>query len=372
MENKIRVIAYYLPQFHPIHENDIWWGNGFTEWTNVRKARSLFRGHKQPVIPGELGYYDLRDKSIRDKQAKLAKEAGIEGFMYWHYWFGNGKRLLENVFNDVLESGEPDFPFCLGWANHSWYAKNWNSDSTKGEDRLLIKQEYLGVDDFRMHFDCCLDAFNDKRYIKIDEKPVFLIYDTESLPLDFIGYWNKWAKETGFSKGIYFIATVKTNKYSKFADVNKWKLIGYDAVVVQRVYSVFNSSLFNRLFSTLKSFVFKKIGYPVGYVKYNKAIKYLVNEDQESLEDVLPVIIPNFDHSPRSKYAALVFDKVTPKLFEKHVRSIFKLVKIKKNKVVFLRSWNEWGEGNYLEPDSESGKIYIETLDRLIKEYENN
>lgn len=114
-----KIIAFYLPQFHPIKENDEWWGKGFTEWTNVRKAKPLFKGHDQPRIPADLGYYDLRDPEIREKQAQLAREAGITAFCYWHYWLGNGKRLLESIFDNVLSSGKPDFPFCLGWANHT-------------------------------------------------------------------------------------------------------------------------------------------------------------------------------------------------------------------------------------------------------------
>ena len=125
MSKKARVIAFYLPQFHPVPENDKWWGKGFTEWTNVGKARPLFKSHYQPRVPADLGYYDLRMAEVREAQAQMAKEAGIEGFMYWHYWFGKGKRLLERPFSEVLESGSPNFPFCLGWANHTWKSTTW-------------------------------------------------------------------------------------------------------------------------------------------------------------------------------------------------------------------------------------------------------
>ena len=136
-----KILALYLPQFYPTIENDEWWGKGFTEWTNVASAKPLFKGHYQPKVPSELGFYDLRLSEVREKQVELAKEAGVTAFLYWHYWFGNGKRLLSDVFQEVLDSGHPDFPFALAWANHSWYAKTWDKSSP---DKLLMKQEYPG------------------------------------------------------------------------------------------------------------------------------------------------------------------------------------------------------------------------------------
>ena len=175
MGNKVEIIAFYLPQFHPIPDNDEWWGKGFTEWTNVGKAKALFKGHNQPRVPADLGYYDLRLPIVREQQVELAKEAGVTAFCYWHYWFGNGKRLMADIFNEVLNTGKPDFPFCLGWANHSWYAKNWNSDGTS-TNKLLIEQMYPGIDDEKMHFTFLLKAFKDPRYVKIDNKPFLLIF----------------------------------------------------------------------------------------------------------------------------------------------------------------------------------------------------
>ena len=155
-----RLIAYYLPQYHPIPENDGWWGRGFTEWTNVAKARPLFRGHYQPHIPADLGFYDLRLPEVRQAQAELARQAGIEGFCYWHYWFA-GKRLLERPFNEVLASGKPDFPFCLAWANATWTGIWYDAP-----DRILMEQTYPGQDDHKAHFNALLPAFLDERYIR--------------------------------------------------------------------------------------------------------------------------------------------------------------------------------------------------------------
>ena len=162
---KARVIAYYLPQFHPVPENDKYWGKGFTEWTNVASAKPLFRGHYQPRIPSDLGFYDLRIPQVREEQAQLASEAGIEGFCYWHYWFGNGKMLLEKPFEEVLTTGKPDFPFCLCWANHTWSTKGWRKDA---DVEVIAEQTYPGDEDYVEHFNYCLPAFKDKRYITVD------------------------------------------------------------------------------------------------------------------------------------------------------------------------------------------------------------
>ena len=167
MKMKVRIIAFYLPQYHPIPLNDDWWGPGFTEWTNVASAKPLFHGHYQPRIPADLGFYDLRLPETREAQAKMAKEAGIEGFMYWHYWFGKGKRILERPFNEVLESGKPDYPFCLGWANHSWSKKTWTAKNGGDVKKKILEQTYV-PEEFVDHFYDVLPAFRDPRYIKVD------------------------------------------------------------------------------------------------------------------------------------------------------------------------------------------------------------
>ena len=171
---KARIIANYLPQFHPVPENDKYWGPGFTEWTNVAKARPLFRGHYQPRIPADLGFYDLRLPEIREQQAQMAREAGVEGFCYWHYWFGNGRQVLQRIFNEVVESGKPDFPFCLAWANHDWDTGSWLKGIKK---EVIFQQLYLGKEDHILHFKTLLPAFRDHRYIKVDGKLLFIIYD---------------------------------------------------------------------------------------------------------------------------------------------------------------------------------------------------
>ncbi len=360
MDDKIKVIAYYLPQFHPISENDEWWGKGFTEWTNVGKAKPLFKGHYQPRVPADLGYYDLRVQEVREAQAQMAKEAGIEGFMYWHYWFGNGRRLLEHVFDEVLESGKPDFPFCLGWANHSWYDKTWNSNGSR-KDKLLIEQTYNGEKDYRNHFDYVLKAFKDKRYIKFDDKPIFLIFDAVHLPEDFIPLWNKWAKEEGFENGIYFVATVNAKlKPLKRDYIDQ----GFDAVTYQRVgMLVDKKSLIRRAIDKLKSYILNQ---PAHIFPYKNYFPLLVGQE-DNVDDVIPVMLPNWDHTPRSGMNGSLFVGSTPELFKKHIRQVLDIVRNKKNKLIFLKSWNEWAEGNYMEPDLKFGKGYIKVLKETLQ-----
>ena len=172
----MKVIAFYLPQYHPTPHNNEWWGEGFTEWTNVAKAPKLFWGHYQPKVPADLGFYDLRIPEVREKQAELAKYAGVDGFCYYHYWFGNGRVELETPFNEVLKTGKPDFPFCLCWANETWSRKFWNKDGNVAQSTTLAEQTYPGMDDIISHFMNVLPAFKDPRYIKQDGMPVFMIY----------------------------------------------------------------------------------------------------------------------------------------------------------------------------------------------------
>ena len=250
-QNKVRVIAFYLPQFHPTPENDKWWGKGFTEWTNVGKAKPLFKGHYQPKVPADLGYYDLRVPETRKAQADMAKEYGIEGFCYWHYWFGNGRRLLERPFNEVLNSGEPDFPFCLAWANHSWEDKQFSKD---GGHKMLMEQLYPGDEDYIAHFNAVLPAFKDHRYIRVNGNPVFVIYSPMNVPdaAHFISLWQELAKPHGFQ--IHFVA--HTSKPEEMEQYKKW---GFKATIMVRLFDVFKHdfSLLERINAKFQRIAFR-------------------------------------------------------------------------------------------------------------------
>ncbi|MCH5244222.1 MAG: glycoside hydrolase family 99-like domain-containing protein [Lentimicrobiaceae bacterium] len=360
----IRVIAFYLPQYHPIPENDQWWGKGFTEWTNVGNAKPLFRGHYQPRVPADLGYYDLRLPQTRIEQAEMAKKYGVEGFCYWHYWFGNGRQLLERPFKEVLESGQPDYPFCLSWANHSWDDKQFSKDGTR---RILIEQLYPGEKDDIEHFNTVLPAFKDSRHITVDGKPIFMIYNPFELPnaQKFITLWQQLAVKNGL-KGIHFIAHTYNVK-----DIGSLRELGFDSVNIVRLFDFFKQdfSIIEKFHMKLMRIIFKK----GRLVEYSRAAKFFTgNEDRNP--DYYPTIIPNWDHSPRSGRNGHILIHSTPKKFENHVLRTFENVihKDSDRRIVFLKSWNEWAEGNYMEPDLKFGLSYLEALDNALREFSDS
>jgi len=358
------VIAFYLPQFHPFKENEEWWGRGFTEWTNVGKAAPLFRGHYQPRVPADLGYYDLRIPEVRNRQAELAKEAGVSAFCYWHYWFGNGKQLMEMPLQEVVRLGEPQFPFCLGWANHSWERKNWNADVSRVSKEMLIEQTYTGDEDINNHFYTMLPAFKDERYYKVDSKLLFLFYAVADIPdVDrFMSIWQSLAKENGLP-GFYFVSHVKMKSLIDDPAYNKT-----DAQNLSLLMEPWNNQ--DGFNAKVKRFVNNHfLRRPLFTMNYAKAINMYDSELFER-EDVFPTIVPNWDHSPRLGSGATILYNSTPELFKEHAKMVFRRIKNKpeNRQIVFLRSWNEWAEGNYMEPDLKFGKGYIEALRAAIEE----
>lgn len=376
---KARVIAFYLPQFHPIPENDAIWGKGFTEWTNVAKARPVFRGHYQPQLPADLGFYDLRLSESREAQAELAREYGVEGFCYWHYWFGNGREILERPFYEVLNSGKPDFPFCLGWANHSWSNKTWQKSSFMTKQVEFIHQEYPGDDDYRLHFYTYLKAFKDKRYITVEGKPLFYIFDPYAIPdcKHFIELWNQLAIENGL-KGFYFVA--------RSSSVGKFKLkphsiiddeinvryddlfnVGFDAVNSSNMrYACIKSrGYFRKLFRTALARTVGNI-FPEKY-DYKRIIKYLYT-DCDKRNNVFPELIPRWDKTPRKGKDAEIFYNTEPEYFGQSIDRALQCLegRDEEHKILFLFAWNEWGEGAYLEPDLKYGRAHLEVLKSKI------
>lgn len=363
METKVkaRVIAMYLPQYHPIPENDKVWGKGFTEWTNVVQARPMFKGHYQPRIPADLGFYDLRLPEVREEQAKLAREAGIEGFMYWHYWFGNNRMLLERPFREVLSSGKPDFPFCLGWANHSWSTKTWIKGSALAKSQMIMEQLYPGKSDWDCHFNYCLPAFRDKRYIKVDGKPVFTIFAPLDIPdvKNFIDYWRSLALKNGL-KGIHFVGL----KYGNVT-VEELLSLGFDAVNNRNMANAMRKLDGNRYLTAIK-FKLRKYGFTHRY-NFSSLEKVLLTKE-DAYENVYPTIISGFDRTARSGKDATVLFNCNPETFKEHVKNTINCVQNKdyEHKIVYLMSWNEWGEGNYMEPDLKYGHGFLNALRDIL------
>ena len=342
-------MAFYLPQFHPIPENDEWWGPGFSEWTNTAKARARFPGHYQPHVPADLGYYDLRLADTRRDQAALARRYGIHGFLYWHYWFA-GRRILERPFDEVLASGEPDLPFALAWANQTW-SGIWHGAA----DRILIEQTYPGAADDQAHFDSLLGAFTDPRYVTVDGRPLFYVFRPEQLPepAAFVDRWQTMALRAGLP-GLYLVAEMGdmlgsgSSYVDPFAD-------GFDAGVHVRMPVEVTPRSVRRMR------VLRKMRLPEIY----RYARQPVDRPPSSVDrPILPCVFPNWDNTPRSQRRGLVAHGSSPQRFQVHVEDACRrlLALPDDEQLLFVKSWNEWAEGNHLEPDQRYGHGYLEAL----------
>jgi len=359
----VQAICFYLPQYHPIPENDAWWGRGFTEWRNVTKARPLFEGHYQPRLPADLGFYDLRVPEARQAQADLASQHGIGGFCYYHYWF-NGKRLLEQPIEGVLSSGEPDFPFCLCWANESW-TRAWD-----GRDREILLEQHYSAEDDLAHIRSLLPVFADERYIKVEGKPVFLVYRSNRLPepAATTDRWRQEAEKAGFP-GIFLV------RVESFPDeTGRPGEGGFDAAVeFQPRWWDWNGSRIERRqwwhrrrFGTGEEAFWKHAIYP-----YQSAA-------QRAMERELPdyplirCACPSWDNSARRGENAVILVDSDPAAYEAWLREIVQQAKQSyrgaglDRPMVFINAWNEWAEGNHLEPCQQWGLAYLEATRRSL------
>lgn len=366
MNTKARIIAIYLPQYHPIPENDEVWGKGFTEWVNVAQAKPLFKGHYQPRIPRDLGFYDLRLPEVREAQAELARNAGIEGFMYWQYYFGNGKMLLERPFEEVLKSGKPDFPFCLGWANHSWQTKTWKRDSSLKEGKTMIMEQlYGGEKQYIDHFMYNLPAFKDKRYITVDGKPLFVIWKPndhkEQISL-LIRTWRNLAKEHGLP-GLHFVGRLLKGKSDDIIS------LGFDAVYLDRVSIAMSDNKAYTIGHRIHEKIYNLFGRSFWIDKHDFEKKYrLLETDEAYKQNVIPTLVAGYDRSPRAGRQAPIFYNFTPKTWRLHIKDVLGYLTPKddEHRLVFLKSWNEWGESNYVEPDLLYGTAMLDVLKEEI------
>lgn len=344
-----RVIAFYLPQFHPIPENDQWWGKGFTEWTNASRAKPLFPGHYQPHVPADLGFYDLRVPETRAAQADMARAYGVEGFCYYHYWFA-GKQILERPFDEVLKSGEPDFPFCLCWANQTWTGI-WHG----APNRVLIEQTYPGEADHRAHFETLLPAFHDPRYIRVDGKPLFVLYQPNDIvdAPNALRLWRDMARRAGLP-GLYLVG----NDVGRQTPAE----LGLDALTTYHLPPRRPWVSRRTPLKWLRRRYQLWSGRPTVH-RYEDVLPTLLPPETPGVEN-FPCIIPNWDNTPRSGKNGLVLDGSTPELFARHARQAYERVRDREaeHRIVFVKSWNEWAEGNHLEPDLRFGHKYLEAL----------
>lgn len=352
---KIKIIAFHLPQFHPIPENNKWWGDGFTEWRNVAKARPLFTGHRQPLLPGELGFYDLRLPEILEQQAELATWAGISGFCYYHYWFA-GRLLLEKPLELLLSLKTPTLPFCLCWANHSWTG-HW---AGRSED-VIVEQTYPGYEDDRNHYLYLRKFFRDERYITIDKKPVLFLFHPSHIPNleQFVNNIKNWAEEDGFL-GVHIVGI----------DHNAELLsLGLDALAPHSL----NIALKNYLTGSKKAIQLvrhKFLKYPRWVIDYSKFIENFENYKYDG-STYMPTAIPNWDNTPRIGTRGVVLNNSNPELFKKHLISSavgFRSGSDTCEKVLLIKSWNEWAEGNYLEPDLIYGRAWLNAVREFREE----
>lgn len=357
----MKAIAIHLPQFHPFPENDVWWGKGFTEWTNVVKATPRFTGHYQPHLPSDLGFYDLRLEETRIAQAELARAHGIFGFCYYHYWF-NGKRLLHRPLDDMLKTKTPDFPFMLCWANENW-TKRWDGL----DNEVLVKQNYSLTDDEAHIRFLCEKYFSDVRYIRVDNKPFFIVYRPGLFPnvSKTLELWRDIAIKLGI--GELYIGYMHDSWLNLTLENT-----GFDCAIEPQpdfgdLPPRLGLSRTNRFLSSLgisRSPYLRDNIYD--YAQYAEKMMR-----REIVENRYPGITPMWDNSARRKTDATLFEGANPETYKKWLEHIlWQYQKINcRNKFVFINAWNEWAEGNHLEPCQRWGLKYLEATKAALQSF---
>lgn len=360
----MKIIAFFLPQFHRTPENDKWWGEGFTEWTNVKRAAPVFKGQKQPKIPLNDYYYDLTDRSTVEWQTRLMHKYGVYGFCYFHYWF-NGRKILYKPAENLLKWKDINQKFCFAWANCSWartwtaakrFTTNWVEDDKKEDQKssgILIEQTYGSEKDWEKHYEYLRDFFKDDRYIKKDNKPVFLIYIISDIPCldEMLTLWNRMAKDDGFD-GIHIVSINRYSDNPKIEATAKYGLYANRPGILRRV--------FNKLLYIIKA------DYQLPNVfDYESVWKGIIEEEYPKGKTVYPNGVVKYDETPRKGRNATYLKNASPELFEKYLRL---QISTRNAEYLFLDAWNEWGEGNYLEPDVDDGYRYLDALGKVADE----
>jgi lipopolysaccharide biosynthesis protein len=360
------LVAFYLPQYHPIPENDEWWGKGFTEWTNVNKARPQFRGHYQPHVPSQLGQYDLRDPSVIQRQADLAAESGISAFAYYHYWF-NGRRLLERPVDELLARGTPDFPFLLIWANENW-TRRWDG----GNSEILMEQHYSPEDDLD-HFRAMRSALTDEKYLLHDGRPIIGIYRISKLPEPraTTDIWRTEAERWGLP-GIYLLSI------ESFGDtVGDPRPLGFDAAVEFQP-SWADLPKMPKLYQLRRKLRHFNSRYSPKIFRYEDLARHAMERAQPNYPR-WPGVTPGFDNTARRRSDATIMIGSSPDRYQEWLEvAISRSVEVSARfengieGLLFINAWNEWGEGNHLEPDQLHGSEFLKAtrsaIDNIVRE----
>lgn len=352
----MKLIAFYLPQFHEIPENNHAWGQGFTEWVNVKKAEPLFLGHNQPRKPLHENYYNLLESGVMEWQMKLAKKAGIYGFCFYHYWFG-GKLVLEKPVKKLLHNKEIDFHYCFSWANEPW-TKTWHGAG--GEKEILIAQNYGGEEEWKAHYEYFRPFFEDERYIKEEGRPVLLIYRLKNILRfnDMLRYWNQCAKKDGFP-GIYAISM---DTWRDHAEKSRWVNASADFEPNKTRGEAVRTFRFLKP-KEKRSLVWNR--FAIQTVDYKK-----INEKMLSVphgKNQFRTVFVDYDDSPRRRERAVVIKGSTPERFGRYLKQAVRLSRREGNQYLFINAWNEWGEGNYLEPDVKYGYRYLVQIKKALE-----
>lgn len=356
-------LAFFLPQYHPVPENDDWWGKGFTEWRNVASARPQFRGHYQPHMPGELGFYDLRLPEVRDRQAELARACGLDGFVFYHYWF-NGKRLLERPVDEILSSGRPEFPFCLAWANENW-TRRWDG----GDNEILMAQRYSPEDDLA-HIRALRPALTDDRYLTRDGKPVLLLYRSSLLPdaRATTDLWRSEAERCGLP-GLYLLRVESFR-----GETGDPRTLGFDAAVQfqpswENVPALEPSIRIRRRFQRLTT------RYSHRVLRYDGLAGNAIAA-APPVYPRWPGVTPGFDNSARRRREATILVGGTPEAYGRWLEHALEASDELASELgdgdpglVFVNAWNEWAEGNHLEPDLRHGTAYLDATRAAVDRY---
>lgn len=359
MDEKMKVLAMYLPQFHRVKENDEWWGDGFTDWVSAKNAVPLFEGHYQPRIPKNKKFYDLMNKGTLEWQASLMHQYGVDGMCFYHYWFKDGRKILERPAENLLQWKDVAMPFCFYWANETW-AYSWSNIKDKnvwmnkgenkeygGEDGILLKQEYGNETEWEKHLDYLVPFFKDSRYIKIDNKPLFLIYKSADIDClaDMLTFWRRKICEFGFD-GIYVIGSFCD---AKSGDVVDAELCLEPPGGMRNLYRDYTREGLYR-------------------IQYEDVWEKILKEGSLAAKTYFGGFV-GFDDTPRRGNKGIVVENETPEVFCEYLSKLMAKNAVHGNDMVFINAWNEWGEGMYLEPDELYGTAFLEAITKAKKNY---